>query len=623
MNRNTLRKNLWVTGVALGTGLTCGVASAVDFYLCAGATTQVMPDGAPVVVWGYAEDDNANLADGCGGATQSPGPLLNVPPSETTVTVHLRNDLSVDTSLLMPGQSAAMIPDYTSPADPATPARVTSLAARTAPGAFGTYQWNNVKPGSFVYHSGTHMALQVQMGLYGGMKKDFAVGMAYDGVPYDEEAILFYSEIDPLLHAAVADGSYGTPPAPTSTINYQPKYFLVNGAATGDTTLSAASAGQRTLLRFYNMGLRTVAPSVLGQYLKVVAEDGRPYPYAREQYSLMLAAGKSRDAIFTPLSDGSYPLYDRLLNLSSAAAAPGGLYAFLSVGAAAAGTPLAASDSYTVAEDGTLSIAAPGVLGNDSDPDGGTLTAHLASAATQGSVTLNPGGDFSYTPPANFNGSASFSYSASDGVLTSAAATVTISVTPMNDAPLALADSYDATVGSVLNIAAPGVLANDNDVDGDALTASVVSPPASGALVLNADGSFSYTPGTAGTVTFTYVAQDASSSSNVATVTLNVTASTNQAPIANDDLNLTTTIGIALVIPVLANDRDADGTLDPATVVVSGKLKKGNTAVANADGTITYTPRPGFRGTDTFYYTVKDDLGAVSNSAMVRVNVVR
>ena len=87
--------------------------------------------------------------------------------------------------------------------------------------------------------------------------------------------------------------------------------------------------------------------------------------------------------------------------------------------------PTAADDAYSTAEDTALTVAAPGVLGNDSDPDGDPLSAVLGSGPSHGTLTLNANGSFTYTPAANFNGSDSFTYRASDGTLTSNLATVT------------------------------------------------------------------------------------------------------------------------------------------------------------------------------------------------------
>jgi hypothetical protein len=111
-------------------------------------------------------------------------------------------------------------------------------------------------------------------------------------------------------------------------------------------------------------------------------------------------------------------------------------------------------------------------------------------------VTLNPlDGAFTYTPDANFNGTDSFTYLANDETLASNVAAVTLTVTPINDAPVAANDSYTTTEDTALTVVAPGILANDTDVDGDALTASVVSPPAHGIVTLNPlDGAFTYTP---------------------------------------------------------------------------------------------------------------------------------
>jgi VCBS repeat-containing protein len=97
--------------------------------------------------------------------------------------------------------------------------------------------------------------------------------------------------------------------------------------------------------------------------------------------------------------------------------------------------PTAAPDAYSTAEDTPLTMATPGVLANDSDPDGDPLTAVPASPPSHGSLTLNADGSFTYTPTADFNGTDSFTYRASDGSLSSNPTTVTITVTAANDAP--------------------------------------------------------------------------------------------------------------------------------------------------------------------------------------------
>src|SRR5205807_685692 len=101
---------------------------------------------------------------------------------------------------------------------------------------------------------------------------------------------------------------------------------------------------------------------------------------------------------------------------------------------------------------------------------------------SHGSLTLNANGSFVYTPAANYNGGDSFSYKANDGTADSNIATVTLTINAVNDAPVAVDDAYRTDEDTTLTIAAPGVLANDSDVEGDALTAILVSGPSHGSL---------------------------------------------------------------------------------------------------------------------------------------------
>jgi VCBS repeat-containing protein len=134
------------------------------------------------------------------------------------------------------------------------------------------------------------------------------------------------------------------------------------------------------------------------------------------------------------------------------------------------------------------------------------------------------GANLTYTPAENYHGPDSFTFKANDGELDSNVATVDITVTAVNDAPVAEGDSYDTNQDTALNVAVPGVLANDNDPDGDSFTAELVSGPSHGQLTLNANGSFTYTPNANynGTDSFTYKANDATAASNNATVSITV-----------------------------------------------------------------------------------------------------
>ena len=189
--------------------------------------------------------------------------------------------------------------------------------------------------------------------------------------------------------------------------------------------------------------------------------------------------------------------------------------------------PIAADDGYSINEDETLSLAASGLLSNDTDAESNVLTAVKVTDPAYGALTINADGSFIYTPVLNYNGSDSFTYKVNDGSADSNVATVTITIQPVNDAPVATSDSRDMVENSVLTVVAPGVLENDSDVDSLGLTAILMSDPVQGTLTLDADGSFIYTPvlNFSGIDSFTYKATDGSADSSIATVTIRVNAS--------------------------------------------------------------------------------------------------
>jgi VCBS repeat-containing protein len=261
--------------------------------------------------------------------------------------------------------------------------------------------------------------------------------------------------------------------------------------------------------------------------------------------------------------------------------------------------PVANDDAYSTDEDTELFVAAPGIFANDTDSDGDSLTAVLVSGTTNGTLVLNADGSFTYTPDENSTTTDSFTYAAHDGTTTSTPATVTITITAVNDDPAANDDAYDTDEDTELTVAAPGVLANDTDVDGDGLTTSVVTTTANGVLVFNPDGSFTYTPDTDffGIDSFTYIVDDGVGGSDMATVTITVN-SVNDTPTANDDA-YTTDEDTELAVGaqgVLTNDTDVDGdglTASVVTTTANGVL------VFNSDGSFTYTPDADFAGSDT------------------------
>ena len=316
--------------------ITAGLSSAVTYTLRADIVPKTMPDGITVItMWGFScEAVDVGTCPNQGVVT-IPGPQLVVPVGDNTLTINLTNNLPEPVSIVINGQmqSPSMVPVWTDGSSgPRTDVaqRVRSFTHETASGATNSYTWNNFKPGTYLYQSGTHPSVQVQMGLYGAVKKDAAAGEAYTGILYNNEATLVFSEIDPALHAAVAGGTYGTPAYP-STMDYRPKYFLVNGEAYSASSLPifAGNTFEAILIRFLNAGINDLVPIIHGIYLEVVAEDGNLMPYSKEQYTMFLPAGKTMDALISPVQPGTVPVYDRRLHLTNAAVSPGGMLAYL------------------------------------------------------------------------------------------------------------------------------------------------------------------------------------------------------------------------------------------------------------------------------------------------------
>ena len=339
--------------------------------------------------------------------------------------------------------------------------------------------------------------------------------------------------------------------------------------------------------------------------------------------------------------------------------------------------PIAGDDTGAVGEDGVLTVAANGVLANDSDPDTGSVlsvsavegaAANVGAATTLASgavVTMNADGSYSYDPSGAFNslavgetGTDTFTYTVSDGAGGTDIATVTITITGANDAPVANDDALSVSEDGALNVAANGILSNDTDPDAsDVLTVSAVQGSAanvgaplvlaSGALLtMNADGSYSYDPngqfndlgvGQTATDTFTYSVDDGNGGTDTATVTVTINGA-NDGPTAADDTGLTDE-NTVLTVPangVLSNDSDPDAgdtfsvtAVQGSTSAVGGQiaLASGALLTMNADGSYSYDPNgqyqsllDGETATDSFTYTITDSQGA-TDTATVTVTI--
>ncbi len=274
--------------------------------------------------------------------------------------------------------------------------------------------------------------------------------------------------------------------------------------------------------------------------------------------------------------------------------------------------PVATPDSYTTDEN--VPINDGQVLSNDTDPDGDPLTAVLVSGPTNGLLTLHADGSFIYTPNLYFHGNDSFTYKANDGTLDSNVVTVSFLVRHVNQPPVGVDDFYTTPENQTLS---GNVVANDQDIDGNSLTAFLNDSQMHGTMTLHTDGTFVYTPDPDyhGTDSFTYFADDGSSFSQLTTVHINVLF-VNHPPTAVND-----TYGVVenqtLSGNVLSNDTDVDGQTLQA--FINDSPTHGNMTLHN-DGTFVYSPTAGFLGTDSFTYVATDGQ-SFSNLATVTINV--
>ncbi len=287
--------------------------------------------------------------------------------------------------------------------------------------------------------------------------------------------------------------------------------------------------------------------------------------------------------------------------------------------------PVVENDAYITDEDTPLVVnAADGILANDSDADFDTLTPIVIGQPANGSLILNADGSFEYNPNPNFFGSDFFTYEVSDGNGATATGVVTLTVTPINDDPVAGNDTYTLLEDESLSLNLPGVLGNDFDADGDTLTITTFAPGNS-ALSLDADGSFVYTPSADffGQEIFTYTISDGQGGEDTGTITFNVT-NIDDAPRPSDDsysVDEDTAFESANTLEgsVLANDLEVDNqtlTVNLVSSVSSGQLNFFN------DGNFIYTPNADFFGTDSFVYSVTDGTTTVNATAFITVNPI-
>jgi hypothetical protein len=548
------------------------------------------------------------------GANWSPV-VITVPPGP--LTINLTNSLpgAVPTSLVVVGQlggglgtTATTMPSPPHPTQtavtwpiatsatgasftpPAQAPRVQSFATEVATTKTTALTWNNLSPGTYLIESGTHPSIQGPMGLYGVLVVKAPVGgsvscpvatqryQAYPNICYDADVPLVLGEIDPLQNTAVAaavtttgfsetkvwsgqPGGCGDPKSTSfgtcypPTVNYDPRYYLINGVAFDRTNpggssfaATAPAATGQVLMRFVNAGLRMHVPSVVGAQtgnpavsgFSLIAEDGNVLPGStRVQSEVFLAAGKTYDVMVNAPATGAtaLPVFDRELSLSTNNQRDGGMQAYVAVNGGALPTSTLANQNavanaakYFFIPGTTLTVSDParGVKAKDVNVYG----VEVKTTTTGGSLTLNPDGTFIYVPNAGTTAD-SFVYQANGNPAVSA--TVTLSACTsgngcLSGAPVANNGSYVSNIASRLQIGAPGVLTNATDPKGLPLTAAISGGVTGGTVTLNPDGSFTAIPTTppvgsnaTANLTFKYTVRNSQNTPSASAGTVTVT----------------------------------------------------------------------------------------------------
>jgi VCBS repeat-containing protein len=295
--------------------------------------------------------------------------------------------------------------------------------------------------------------------------------------------------------------------------------------------------------------------------------------------------------------------------------------------------PVPTNDVASTAEDTAVTFD---VLANDSDVDGDALavtaingtaiTVGNPMAITGGSISLGADGQLTYTPTANFNGTPSFSYTVSDGQGGTATATANLTVNAVNDAPVSAGGSGSTDEDNALNASLPGA----TDVDGDSVGYALDTQAAHGTAMVNADGTFTYTPNSNfnGSDSFKFTVSDGHGGSN--TYSYDVTVNpVNDGPTAANDV-ASTNEDTAVTFDVRTNDSDVDGDSLAVTKINGNAISVGNPVAITggsislgADGQLTYTPTANFNGTPSFSYTISDGHGGTATATVnLTVNAV-
>ena len=388
------------------------------------------------------------------------------------------------------------------------------------------------------------------------------------------------------------------------TANWQPYQIEGTTAQRDGQTIKLAWQENENLNR-YNIYLATEAGITTSNINTL--ENGQQFlSVSGSSFSVdNLLADKSYQVLITGVDGSGESGFAELINV----APQGGELNF---------APKAVNDQFLVNEDQALQ---GNVLTNDTDEYQGELYINTTPLVTpqHGSISLSESGDFTYSPRANFNGIDAFSYQVINELGMTDTGIVEITINAVNDAPIALNNTYNISAAGTLLVGAPGLLNNDSDIDQDLLTLDTtpVSLPSKGTLTLVADGSFEYVGSSnmQGTDSFQYRIFDTQGAEAIASVTINALDQNSPPTAANDSYSVDedTTLVVDASQGLLANDTDPnnDTFIIDDTYIVSpahGQLQLAT------DGSFSYIPDANYYGIDEFQYQVIDTFGATATA---------
>jgi len=256
--------------------------------------------------------------------------------------------------------------------------------------------------------------------------------------------------------------------------------------------------------------------------------------------------------------------------------------------------PTSGTPSFSTAEDTAITVTTAELLAGSSDLDGDALSVSgvALSDAAAGALVDNLDGTWTFTPATDWNGSLSLNYSVGDGTAL-VAGTAALTVTAVNDGPVANADSAATNEDAPVTILATTLLANDTDVEGDALSLSSVGNPVGGTVVLDGNGDVVFTPDASfnGAATFDYTISDGNGGTSTSTVAVDVVPSVSTL----EDTSVTV---LATTLPLMINDPLGFLSLSSVSNPVGGTVE------LDVNGDVVFTPDANFNGLATFDYTV-------------------